>query len=54
MAKPAASPEVLVAQVEAALVDRAALPPAVLRGLKRHLPALRGRIEALGFEVAST
>ena len=54
MAKPTASPEVLVAQVEAALVDRAALPPAALRALKRHLPALRERLEALGFEVTST
>lgn len=54
MAKPTASPEVLVAQVEAALVDRAALPPAALRALKRHLPALRERLEALGLEVTST
>lgn len=54
MAKPTASPEVLVAQVEAALVDRAALPPAALRAVKRHLPALRERLEALGFEVTTT
>lgn len=54
MAKPVVPPEVLIAQVEAALEAHAALPAAQLRGVKRHLPALRERLLALGFEVTTT
>ncbi len=53
MGKQVVDLDVLVAQVQAALQARAALSAAELRPLRRHLPALRPRLEALGLEVAS-
>lgn len=54
MAKKVVDLDALVATVEAAMRGRAALPAADLRLVRRHLPALRARLEALGLEVTSS
>ncbi len=45
--------DALLAQIEATLATHAALPATQLRAVKRHLPALRERLEARGLEVSA-
>ena len=54
MAKKEPDPDALVALVERTLRDRAALPAAELRAVRRHLGELRPRLEALGLEVTAS
>lgn len=54
MGKKVVDLDALVATVETAMRGRAALPAADLRLVRRHLPALRARLEALGLEVTSS
>ncbi len=53
MAKPPIDVEGLLARAVASLEVHAALPAVELRAIRKHLPALRPRLEALGFEVGT-